>query len=185
MAWFKRKPPQARYAKAVVQVAFNLYLYTLPGSKDAPAQLVFKLPDSRFRYLLFCISTVVMAVWFYDEDNEVEWRPLLGGCLKAITWLVTERREEFFEPGFAPEDVNGPNVQAYLRDILNHWEAWPDLRKAGDSVGIWELISRLIHTAESLEEADKADLDRLSPLALEIDCRMATMRGAALELAHR
>ena len=53
------------------------------------------------------------------------------------------------------------------------------------SAEIIELISSMIHTTESNLPADKNDMQRLSELALWIDCRLLTMRGAFIELANR
>jgi hypothetical protein len=50
---------------------------------------------------------------------------------------------------------------------------------------IIELISSMIRTTESNLPAEKSDMQRLSELALWIDCRLPTMRGAFIELANR
>ena len=59
MAWFSRKPTQEKQVEAAIKVASNLYLHTIPGAEDAPAPLQFSLPDSKYRYLLFCLSAVM------------------------------------------------------------------------------------------------------------------------------
>ena len=56
MGWFSSKPTQEKYVEAAVTVASNLYLHTIPEADDAPAELKFSLSDSRYRYLLFCLS---------------------------------------------------------------------------------------------------------------------------------
>ena len=61
MKWFRRKPTQQKYVDAVIKVASNLYLRTLPEATEEPAPLEFGLVDSRFRYLIFCLSTVITA----------------------------------------------------------------------------------------------------------------------------
>jgi len=180
-----RKPSQENYIEAVIQVGTNLYLYTLPGSKDAPAPLAFRLPDSRYRYLLFCLGTAAMASLVYDEKKEIQPQKLLEGCKRAATWLASEQTRDYFDAGFTPADPTATDVGSYLQNIINHWAAWPDLAKANDMQGQWTLISRMVHSAESNEPPDDADLDRLGPLALEITCRMPTMQRAALELAER
>jgi hypothetical protein len=43
----------------------------------------------------------------------------------------------------------------------------------------------MIHTTESNVPAEKSDMQRLSELALCIDCRLPTMRRAFIELANR
>ena len=43
----------------------------------------------------------------------------------------------------------------------------------------------MIHTTESNLPAEKSDMQRLSELALWIDCRLPTVRGMFIELANR
>jgi hypothetical protein len=180
-----RKPSQENYIEAVTQVGTNLYLSTLPGSKDAPAPLVFQLPDSRYRYLLFCLGTTAMAAIVYDEKKEIQPQVLLEGCRRDATRLASFPTGDFFDAGFTPDNPTATNVGLYLQDIINHWADWPDLRKANDMEGEWNLISHMLHSAESNEPPDKADLERLGPLALEITCRHAPIRRAVVELAER
>ncbi len=49
-----------RQVEAALTVASNLYLHTTPGAEGptgvGPATLQFALPDSRFRYMVFCLK---------------------------------------------------------------------------------------------------------------------------------
>ena len=58
MGWFSRRPVQQKQVGAAITVASNLYLQTKPGAKDAPVALQFSLPDSQYRYLIFCFSAM-------------------------------------------------------------------------------------------------------------------------------
>ena len=185
MRWFKRRPTQQKYIEAVIRVGSNLYLYTLPGSKDAPAPLVFNLPDSRYRYFLFCLGTAAMAALVYDEKKEIRPQTLLESCLGAATSLASTQPKDFFEAGFGLNDQAATDARSYYQEIIVRWAAWPDMEKANDLSGLWNLISQMVHSAESNEPADKADMERLGPLALEISCRLPTMRGAVIEWAER
>src|SRR6185295_20408534 len=97
MGWFSRKPTQEKYVEAAVTVASNLYLHTIPGAEDAPADLQFSLPDSRHRYLLFCLSAVVTAALAYDEKKQIQPEMLFKGCLLFATWIATEQAQEYFD----------------------------------------------------------------------------------------
>ncbi len=181
---FRRKPTQQKYVEAAITVASNLYLHTIPGAEDAPAPLQFSLPDSRYRYMIFCLSAAVTAALAYDEKKEIQPEALIKGCLHFAVWTATENAQEYFDDPASPQDsIN--SATAYLQEFLKHWSRWPELEKEGRTVETIELISSMIHTTESNVPADKTDVQRLGNLALQIDCRLPTMRGAFIELTNR
>src|SRR5438093_1186842 len=103
MSWFNRKPTQQKHVEAAITVASNLYLHTIPGVDDAPAQLQFSLPDSRFRYMIFCLSTVVAAALAYDQKKRIEPEVLIKGCLHFLSWIATESTQEYFDDSASPQ----------------------------------------------------------------------------------
>jgi len=184
MGWFSRKPTKQKQVEAVIKVATNLYLHTIPGAEDAPVLLQFDLPDSRYRYLIFCLSATVTAVLAYDEKKDLQPEVLFKGCLHFATWTASENAQEFFsDPSCAQDAVN--NTTTYFIECIKHWSAWPELEKEGKSAEIIDLICSMIHTTESNVPAEKMDVQRLGKLALQIDCQMPTMRGAFIELISR
>jgi hypothetical protein len=184
MGWFSRKPTQEKFVEAAVTVASNLYLHTIPEAEDAPAELKFSLPDSRYRYLLFCLSAVVTAALAYDEKKQIQPETFFNGCLLFATWTATEQAQEYFDaPASAQAAVS--DASTILKEFLKHWAQWPILEKEGRNDEIIDLICSMIHAAESNEPIEQTDMDRLGELALQIDCRLPTMRGAFVELANR
>lgn len=184
MSWFSRKPTQQKYVEAAITVATNLYLHTIPGAEDAPAPLQFSLPDSRFRYLIFCLSAVVTAALAYDEKKQIQPEVLIKGCLHFATWIATENAQEYFDdPASSQDSIKG--APADFQDFLKHWSRWPELEKEGRNAEIIELITSMIQTTESNLPAKQNDMQRLGDLALQIDCRLPIMRGALIELANR
>jgi hypothetical protein len=182
MGWFGRKPTQQKYIEAAVTVASNLYLQTIPGADDAPADLQFHLHDSRYRYLLFCLSAVVTAALAYDERKQIQPHALLQGCSLFVTWAATESAQQFFDD---PAQAAGSDGKTIFQQFLKQWSGWPDLEKEGRNAEIIDLICSMIHTTESNDPIDQADAHRLGELALQIDCRLPTMRGALVELVNR
>jgi hypothetical protein len=182
MGWFSRKPTQQKYVEAAVTVATNLYLHTSPGADDAPGDLQFRLQDSRYRYLLFCLSAVITAALAYDEKKEIEPEAFLQGCLLFATWAATETAEQFFDD---PAQAAGSNGKKILQDFLTQWSQWPTLEQEGRNDEIIDLICSMVHATESNDPVDQTDAQRLGELALQIDCRLPTMRGALVELANR
>jgi hypothetical protein len=186
MSWFSRKPTQQKYVNAAITVATNLYLHTIPEAEDAPAPLQFTLSDSRFRYLIFCFSAVITAALAYDEKKRIQPQELINGSLRCVTLLAKQdqfAQEYFDDPASSQNSVD--NATAYLTEFLRHWSRWPELEKEGRNAETWELISSIIHITESNLPAENSDMERLSKLALWIDCRLATMTGALIDLANR
>jgi hypothetical protein len=184
VSWFTRKPTQQKYREAAITVATNLYLHTIPGAEDAPAPLQFSLPDSKFRYMIFCLSAVLTAALAYDEKKQIQPEALIKGCLHAANFIATDCQEYLVGDSASSQD-SVENASAYLTDFLKHWSRWPELEKEGRNAEIIDLISSMIHTTESNLPAEKTDMQRLGDLALWIDCRLPTMRGALIELANR
>jgi hypothetical protein len=169
--WFSRKPTQQKYVEAAIQVATNLYLHTIPGAEDVPAPLQFNLPDSRFCYMIFCLSTVITAALAYDEKKQIQPEALIKGCLRFGTWVATEAAQEYFDdPASSQDSID--QADTYLTEFFKHWSRWPELEKERRNTEIIELISSMIHTTESNLPAEKSDMQRLSELALWIDCRL-------------
>lgn len=184
MSWFSRKPTQQKYLEAAITVATNLYLHTIPEAEDAPAPLQFSLPDSRARYMIFCLSAVLTAALAYDEKKQIQPEALIKGCLRAANLIATKDAQEYLG-GSASSQDSVENASAYLKEFLKHWSRWPELEKEGGNAEIIDLISSMIHTTESNLPAEKTDMQRLGDLALWIDCRLPTMRGALIELTNR
>ena len=181
MGWFSRKPTPQKQVEAAVTVATNLYLTTIPGAEAAPVPLQFSLPDSRYRYLIFCLSTIVSAILAYDEKKDFQPDVFFNGCLHFATWAATEHAQEYFSGPSNPQDAaNKANI--YFMEFLKQWSQWPELEKDGKNAEITDLICSMIHKTESNMPAGKMDMQRLGKLALQIDCQMPTMRSAFIEL---
>ena|SRR6185437_893461 len=184
MGWFSRKPTQQKYIEAAITVATNLYLHTIPEAEDAPAVLEFNLPDSKYRYLIFCLSAAVTAALAYDEKKEIQPETLIMGCLHFAAWAANENAQEYFDNP-AQSQVSASNATTYLQEFLKHWAQWPELEKQGKNMEIIDLICSIIHTTESQTQTNQSDKLRLEKLALQIDCQLPTMRGALIELANQ
>jgi hypothetical protein len=134
--------------------------------------------------MIFCLSAVLAAALAYDEKKQIQPEALIKGCLHAANLIATKDAQEYLGASASSQD-SVENASAYLKEFLKHWSRWPELQKEGRNDEIIELISSMIHTTESNLPAEKIDLQRLGRLALWIDCRLPTMRGAFIELANR
>src|SRR5262249_17263953 len=158
------KPTQQKYIEAAVTVASNLYLHTMDGEIGGPSPLEFTLPDSRFRYLIFCLSAVMTTALAYDEKKDIQPEALFNGYLHFLTIVTTEQPEESFDDTSAAQDSIRKATE-YLQQFLKDWSKWPELEATGQNAQINELISRMIRTTESNLAAEASDLLRLGKLA--------------------
>ncbi len=183
MGWFGRKPTQQKQIEAAITVASNLYLHTIPEAEDAPVPLQFSLPDSRYRYLIFCLSAVMRVC--APEMKKKNFAAVFDECLHfLVTWAIAEGAQEFFGSPVVPEDAANSGA-AYLREFGNNWSRYIELEKEGRNAEIIDLICSMIHATESNVPIVKTDTERLANLALWIDCRLPTMQDAFIELASR
>jgi len=182
MGWFSRKPTQEDYNKAVVNVATNLYLLTT--SPDSPHELRFKRPDSRFRYLAFCLVAVVSTTLAYDEKKRINPSELINACCLFLTWIAQNHPSDYFDAGC---DANEAALQAedYLRDFAAKWSLWPSFENQSQSYQFQGVIAEMIHSIETGKPYTEEDEYRLRPLALQIDCQLLTMREAVVGLASK
>jgi hypothetical protein len=184
MGWFSRKPTPQKQVEAAITVATNLYLHTIPGAEDAPTPLHFTLPDSKYRYLLFCLSAVVTAILAYDEKKDFQPEVLSNGCLQFAIGAATVQTQDYFSVPTTPQDA-ARNAIAYFTAFAKQWSKWPELENQGKALESIDLICTMLRTTESDEPAGEMDLKRLGELALSIDCKMPTMRAAFIELSKR
>jgi hypothetical protein len=180
VGWFSRKPTQQKLVGAAIKVASNLYFITTAGAEDAPVALQFTLPDSRYRYLIFCLSAMATACAHEMTNPDA----VMNECLHfVIGYATTEGVRDFFGGPEIPHDAAN-NGAAYLQDFLNKWSIWFELRKKGKSAETIDLICSMIHTAESNLPAVRTDSQRLEGLAQQIDFHFPAMRDAFIELTR-
>ena len=183
MNWFRSKPTQQKYVEAAITVASNLYLHTIPAADDPRTRLQFSLPDSRYRYLLFCLSTALSVALAYDEKKHIQPETIITGSVDFLRLFASEQPNDYFDdPNDAQNYISRTND--YFGNFLRQWSLWPELEKAGKNNQINDLICLMLRTAESDAPAGATDMRRLSELALEIDCRLPAMREALIELAE-
>jgi hypothetical protein len=180
MSWFSRKPTQEKQVEAAVKVASNLYFQTIPRAEDAPAPLEFGLPDSRYRYLIFCLSTMTTAC----ASKMTAPDAVVNDCFRFLfTWATTEGSQEVFGGPVNPQDA-ATSGGIFLQEFLDTWSQCVELMKKGQHAETMELICSMIHTTESNKPAEPTDKQRLSPLALQIDCWFPSMQSAFVELVN-
>lgn len=175
---FASPKPIEKQVEAVITVASNLYLHTIKRADVPHGSLQLTLPDSRYRYLIFSLSTIatVCASEMTERDSVVS-----DSLNFLATWAV-EHDQEFFG-GPVTFDMALTSGIRYLREFSDQWESYFKLEKEGtESI---DSISSMIHSTETNVLFGDDDKVRLGELALEVVCRTPAMRDAFVELANR
>ncbi len=176
--------PRRRQVEAALKVASNLYCHTIQVYENEPATLLFNLPDSRFRYLIFCLSSALTAILAYDEKKVLKRKVLLEDCVGVTITYAQEKPLEFFGSTVVPQNVVDFG-RASLQTFINRWSGWAELKMSGKNAEVIALICQLVRTTESDALLSGEDRQRLEGLALKIDDFMPIMRDAFIELCEK
>jgi hypothetical protein len=184
VGWLKRKPTQQKYIEAAIAVASYLYLQTIPGAKDAPALLRFGLEDSRYRYMIFCLSAVIVSALGYDERKQIQPEGFTKGCLDFAQGLAMRKPQEYFDdPANVQNSID--HATPRLMEFFKYWSPLVVLEREEKYVEIIDLVLSIIHTTESNQPISQTDKQRLWPLATKIAGQLPTIRATLVELASR
>jgi hypothetical protein len=167
MGWFSRRKTsqQQKHREAAIKVASNLFLVTSPGGEHAVVPLQFTLPDSPYRYLIFCMSATAAAC---APEMDLD---AVSGALEKLALVAVERPQDFAVTGLPR-----------LKFFLNTWTRCLELEKTGENQGIIEMICLMLRSTESDVPGNKDDVGRLRELALWIYGHFPAMRDRYVEL---
>jgi hypothetical protein len=165
MGWFGGKSSHEKQVEAAVKVLGNLFEKTTDGGADAPLVLKFDLRDSRFRYFVFCLSTVQMACARRMKDPDAVLNDLLHTVVAGA--LGTDPRQFFGGPVDPQQAAN--RAGEYLEDYLHRWSAYVDIVQGGNTAAATGIVAGMLRHAESANLPTQEDSRRLWPLATWIE----------------
>lgn len=179
MGWFG-KSKHKKQVDAAFRVFMNLFEKTIDGSSDAPRVLSSQLRDSRYRYLLFCLSTVQVACARHMENPDAILNDLLH---IAVSGAVGVDPQQFFGGPVDPQQAAN-KAGEHLQDYLHRWSAYVDITKGGNAAAATGIVAGMLRHTESDDPPTQQDADRLWPLAVWIEQSLAAMAGAFTDMAH-
>lgn len=162
---------------AMTKIAVNLYeqTYAVPALRGT-TPLRFELLDSRFRYLIFCLSIVhsVCAPRMKNPDA------VLNACAQALisNALDVEDADGIFDRPVSDRQRVANDGMGYLEDFLHRWSAYIDVARARNRQAATGLVASMLRTTESDAPSDSTDGPRLWPLALAFEDRFKDIAGA-------
>lgn len=172
---FTKDKNQIKQIEAAIKISTNLYLHTVSNTEGI---LKFTLPDSRFRYLIFCMSGMVKSC----EDNINDSKSLINECLHLLSIYTTSsnNNHEYFSGKINSKEAES-NGFFYFQEDLKNWQIYFDTLKSGDKYEASKEICSMIHFAESDEPISQADIVRLEKLSNTIELFIPSMRRAFID----
>lgn len=181
MGWFGSKSNHEKQVAAMMKIAVNLYeqTYVVPASRGT-TPLRFELPDSRFRYLMFCLSIVhgVCARRMKNADavlNECARNLILGS-------IGHEGADLLFDKPVSDSQRVAHDGMRYLGIFLQCWSAYIEIPKPGKQEAATRLVATMLRKAESDAPSTSGDWVRLWPVALALEDRFNDISGAFVAL---
>src|SRR5665213_546614 len=173
---------QLKQIEVVVRISSNLYLNTFPTSSNV---LNFKYADSRFRCMIFCLSTVLKSC----EDLLKSFESLQMECLHFLTNFTTSRdsvQEYFNQSTKNPENAEESST-VYLNDYMLKWITYYDAIKTGDKEMATDTLCSMIHSFDETEKLVNnfdEDEERRNQICWEIEFSLShdSMRNAFIGL---
>jgi hypothetical protein len=183
MGLFSRKPSHRAQCLAMMRIAARLNERILAPNADAPAVLRLSRPDSRFRYLMFCLSTVQTVCARRMSNPEAVLNEVARNAITA--WVSDpEIRDAAFGGPVSLQQAGSDGI-ACLQDCLNRWPAYLDLRNGGNAHAATGFVCVILFDIESAGSARPADGERLWPLAWWVEQQFNAIDGAFVELCSR
>ncbi len=179
MGWFGRKSTHKKQVDAAFKVVGNLYDASTTGRAGAPLVLRFALPDSRFRYMMFCLSTVQAACARLMRNPDTVLNEL---GIRLVYGIVATDSQQFF--GQTVDVQHAANVSACLQDYLHRWSAYVDMVRGGSRLEATNLICEILRSTESADPTGWQDIGRLLPLARWIEGQFDAMATAFSNMAR-
>jgi hypothetical protein len=157
MGWFNRKPDHDKTVNAVINISTQLYEKLASSGAQAP-EIRFLLPDSRYRCILFSLSTVYATVANRMHKPDA----VLYECSQLITQYCLQNSQAFLGGASSPQTVAN-NGGEYLQEYLNRWSSYITAGP-GTPAGLGIVASMFQHI-ESASPLSDSDVSRVQTLA--------------------
>jgi hypothetical protein len=180
LAWFGGKSAHKKEVDAAFKVLGNLFEKTTEGGSDAPLVLKFALRDSRFRYFIFCLSTVQMACARRMGNPDAVLNDLLH---TMVIGAISVDPQQFFGGPVDPQQAANKGGE-YLQDYLHRWSAYVDIVKGGNTAAATGIVGGMLRHTESDSAPTQEDSRRLWDLAIWIEERLEAMGDAFTKMAR-
>jgi hypothetical protein len=193
MGWFGVKSSHQKEVAAVTRIAANLCEITTRPPIDSKREaliraahvptmvLRFQLPDSLFRYMTFCLTTVITGCARSMKNADA----VLNECAHNLDRMIdTPFAAEMFGAGPLDRQKVANDGAAYLQDFLDRWSAYVEISKGGNGQAATSLVCSMLRDTESLAPAAEGEGPRLWPLAVYVEQSLDKFDRYFIELSR-
>jgi hypothetical protein len=179
MGWFSRKPSHQAQLLAMAKIAANLCEQSI-DPRHGPVLLRLSRPDSLFRYMMFCFSTVQVACAKRMSNPDA----VMNECVQngIVAWVTDAKLSKQMFGGPIEMQQAGNLGIGLLQDFLHRWSAYIDIAKGGNRGAATGIVCRMLQEVETAEPAQEGDGERLWPVALLIEAQFEAIDKAFVEL---
>lgn len=172
---------QLKQIEAVIKISSNLYLHDFMEAAD---DLKFQFPDSRFRCLIFSLSTVIKSC----EDLLTSPEVVEKECLHFLSTVATakDRSKEFFDRQATAQKAE-ESAAIYYKTYMEGWVNYYDSIEMDDKELATTILCSMLHSLETDEQFQHSDGERLGQLSWQIEFSLTnhSMREAFVSLMSK
>lgn len=169
---------QLKQIQATITVSSNLYLHDFSSSFD---ELDFKYPNSRFRCMIFCLTTVTKCC----KDLMTSPELLQKECLHFLSAFTTSKEsvKEFFGQITTAEQAEKTG-SVYLDEYSKKWDTYYDNIGSDNKEKATDILCSMIHSIGTDRQMEIADKERLNQLCWQLQFSLdnGTMKGTFSDL---
>lgn len=169
MGWFSRKPSHEKQVAAVQRMTVNMFENIAAPGRIEASGLQFRLPDSQFRFLMFCAASVHTVCAKRMSNADAVLNEFVPNLIRGV--LSSEEQRTFFGGVPKPQAAATLGMNC-LGDFLDRWSAYIDIARGGNSQAATALVASMLLATETLGDADEVDGSRLSKLARFVEVLM-------------
>jgi hypothetical protein len=192
MAWF-RSDKSTKYTEALLKVSVNLFeVGTYDGRADhAPLVLKFERPDSKLRYMAFCLGTVYYFAVQQETLSTMDVA-LRNGWAHFGTMAMSPNGAQAFFNGPVDRAAAVKECGTEVMNTINSWKGYSShfvARKAnGESMDrdarSARVVCAMLRRVESPAVLAEDDVLRLTPLARWIEETTTVIESSVEQLAR-
>lgn len=148
--------------------------------------LNFKLPDSRFRYMIFCLSLFLKSCEVIIESSDLLLKEYVDFLVNLK--MAEENKDDYFVNNLSNNEVMEIGLN-YLKKFMKEWIEYSNAFKTNDTDKTATIICSMIlfaesqeHINESKEHINRNDLKRTRKLIFDIEQSVPRMRDTFLDM---
>lgn len=167
MGWFSRKASHEQEVAAMMKIVANVFEKVVAPDRLAQSGLRFRLPDSRFRFLMFCVAAVHTVCAHRMKNPDA----VLNECAPNLIRGALASNEAFFDGPVNAQEAATLGMNC-VGDFLSRWSAYIDIAKGGNAQAATSLVVTMLLETETLAPPAEGDAARLSKLARWVEVLM-------------